>query len=70
MYVTNMAYFGHLKSSENYRTDRKHNDMYELYNNRLVSRFFLIFCYLSKNYSSFFFVKLYNNSREVKVSLK
>ena len=42
MYVTNMAYFGHLKSSENYKTDRKHNDMYELFNNRLVSRFSLM----------------------------
>ena len=37
MYITNMVYFGHIKSVENYRTDLKHNDMFELFNNRLVS---------------------------------
>ena len=41
MHVTNMAYFGHLKSTESYKTDRKHNDMYELFNNRLVSKLYL-----------------------------
>jgi len=49
MHVTNMAYFGHLKSTESYKTDRKHNDMYELFNNRLdwEDR------YLHENYSKY-----------------
>lgn len=40
MFVTNMAYFGHIKSTDNYKTERKHSDMYELFNNRLVSSLF------------------------------
>ena len=38
MHVTNLEYFGHLKETDQYKTDRKHNDMYELFNNRLVSK--------------------------------
>ena len=39
MYVTNMDNFGHLKETDSYSTNRKYNDMYEIFNNRLVSPF-------------------------------
>ncbi|XP_065060867.1 procollagen-lysine,2-oxoglutarate 5-dioxygenase 1-like isoform X1 [Rhopilema esculentum] len=49
MYITNMVYFGHIKNVGNYRTDMKHNDMFELFDNRLdwENR------YLHENYSKY-----------------
>lgn len=37
MYVTNMAYFGHLKDTENYITTKKHNDLFQIFENTKVS---------------------------------
>ena len=37
MYVTNMDRFGHLKEMETYTMDYKHNDIYQIFDNRLVS---------------------------------
>lgn len=35
MYVTNLDHFGHLKEMETYTTNYKHNDMYQMFDNRL-----------------------------------
>ena len=37
MFVTNQEHFGHLKETETYTTSYKHNDLYQLFDNRLVS---------------------------------
>jgi len=35
MYVTNLEHFGHLKETKTYTTNFKHNDLYQLFDNRL-----------------------------------
>lgn len=35
MYVINLEQYGHLTDSESYSTEHKHNDLYEIFNNRL-----------------------------------
>lgn len=35
MFVTNQEHFGHLKETERYSTNYKHNDLYQLFDNRL-----------------------------------
>lgn len=35
MYVTNLDYFGHLKETSTYTTNFKHNDLYQIFDNRL-----------------------------------
>ena len=37
MYATNLHEFGRLLETENYRTDHLHNDLWELFDNKLVS---------------------------------
>ena len=37
MYVSNMHNFGHLISTDNYETHHLHNDLYNIFENRLVS---------------------------------
>jgi len=36
MYVSNLHSYGHLINEENYETTHLHNDMYNLFNNRMV----------------------------------
>lgn len=43
MYVTNMEHFGHLKEVDTYTTNYLHNDMFQLFDNRLVWNLFLFF---------------------------
>lgn len=35
MHVTNLEYFGHMKEMDNFTTGYKHNDMFQLFNNKL-----------------------------------
>ena len=37
MYVDNRHKYGHLLNADNYETSRLHNDMYSIFDNRLVS---------------------------------
>ena len=37
MYVTNQHYFGRLLEVSTFTTDRLHNDMYQMMDNRIVS---------------------------------
>jgi len=37
MHVTNLEHFGHLKETDTYTTNYKHNDLYQIFDNRLVS---------------------------------
>ena len=37
MYVSNLDKFGHLLNADNYNTDHLNNDMYMIFDNRLVS---------------------------------
>ncbi|XP_047131925.2 procollagen-lysine,2-oxoglutarate 5-dioxygenase 1 isoform X1 [Hydra vulgaris] len=35
MYITNLDYFGHIKEDESYTTHHKHNDLYQIFDNRI-----------------------------------
>lgn len=37
MYISNLHDYGHLLSGDNYETSHLHNDMYQMFENRLVS---------------------------------
>ncbi len=37
MYVSNLDEFGHLLNADNYETNHLHNDMYQLFDNKVVS---------------------------------
>ena len=37
MYVSNLDKYGHLLNADNYNTDYLNNDMYMIFDNRLVS---------------------------------
>ena len=37
MYVNNLHQFGHLLNNDNYDTTHLNNDMYQIFDNRLVS---------------------------------
>lgn len=37
MYVSNLEDYGHLLNAENYETTHLHNDMFSMFDNRLVS---------------------------------
>ena len=37
MYVSNLEEYGHLLNADNYETTHLHNDMYQIFDNRLVS---------------------------------
>ena len=50
MYATNLHEFGRLLETENYRTDHLHNDLWELFDNKLVSSH-SIFCTSNWDYS-------------------
>ena len=39
MYVSNIQEYGHLLNADNYDTSHLHNDMYQLFDNRMVSLF-------------------------------
>ena len=52
MYVSNLHSYGHLINEENYETTHLHNDMYNLFHNRLVCKcMFMGFCYRVKKNS-------------------
>ena len=36
MYVSNLEEYGHLMSADSYETTHLHNDMYQIFDNRLV----------------------------------
>ena len=38
MYSTNLYYFGHLKEMDTYTTTHLHNDMWQIVDNKLVSK--------------------------------
>lgn len=44
MYVTNMHTFGHILSTENYQTSHLHNDLWQIFENPLVSKCLKIHC--------------------------
>ena len=44
MYATNLHEFGRLLETENYRTDHLHNDLWELFDNKLVSSHSIFLC--------------------------
>ena len=46
MYVTNRHHFGHLVESSRFTTTRYHNDMYQLFDNKLVSMTTMLLSYL------------------------
>ena len=44
MYVTNLHNFGRLLETDNYKTDMLHNDLWEIFDNKVVSC-----CYVLSN---------------------
>lgn len=49
MYVSNLHEFGRLLETENYNTNHLHNDLWELFDNRVVSMFFVVNILFSTN---------------------
>lgn len=49
MYVTNLHTFGHILSTENYQTERLHNDLWQIFENPLVSTYSSLFNSLCAN---------------------